>query len=239
MKKLINKTILVIMFVGSQHLLLAQYLQLKFIPIAGNKALVLGDSTYYTALNEPITFRNFLFYVSHIQLIDAKGHTTNLNNAYYLINASDTASLNIQLPVKPQIITAIQFTIGVDSVKNVSGVQTGTLDPMLGMFWTWNTGYIFAKLEGNSPVSKAPAHYVTYHIGGYKKAENAIRIVTLTINNQNKEVHQIEIGANVLSWFSGKTPLSIQINPICHSPGKLAQQIADNYAQMFHLIKVE
>jgi hypothetical protein len=37
-------------------------------------------------------------------------------------------------------ITAIKFLLGVDSLKNVSGIQTGALDPAKGMFWTWNTG---------------------------------------------------------------------------------------------------
>ncbi len=238
MEVVIKKMILFFLCICSIEVLHAQNLQLKFVPFAGKQSLVLMDSTYHTALNEPITFRNFLFYVSHIQLTNDKGHTVYLNNAYYLLNASDTASLTIHLPVKPQSIVAIQFTIGVDSIKNVSGIQTGSLDPMLGMFWTWNTGYIFAKLEGNSPVSKAPAHYVTYHIGGYKHNENALRVIQLNISKK-QWVHQIDIGADVLAWFNGKQPLSIQEHPICHSPGKLAMQIADNYAQMFHIIHVE
>ncbi len=218
--------------------LYAQSLQLKFVALAGQQPLVLLDSTYHTTLNEPVTFRNFLFYISHIQLKDDNGHEIPLKNEYYLINATDAAFKAIDLPVKPQHIASITFTVGVDSIKNVSGIQTGSLDPMRGMFWTWNTGYIFAKLEGNSPASKAPAHYVTYHIGGYKHNENALRVIHFNLP-QKKSVHQINIGADVLAWFNKPHPLSIQEHPICHSPGKLAMQIADNYAQMFHIINVE
>ena len=37
--------------------------------------------------------------------------------------------------------------LGVDSLRNVTGVQTGALDPAMDMYWTWNTGYVMAKLE--------------------------------------------------------------------------------------------
>ena len=52
---------------------------------------------------------------------------------------------------------------------------------MLGMFWTWNSGYIYARLEGQSDSAKAPAHRFTWDIGGYKAAANAAREIVLAI----------------------------------------------------------
>jgi hypothetical protein len=54
-------------------------------------------------------------------------------------------------------ITGIRFLLGVDSARNVSGIQTGALDPARGMFWTWNSGYVMAKIEGSSPSAHVPA----------------------------------------------------------------------------------
>ncbi|PZX64619.1 MbnP family protein [Hydrotalea sandarakina] len=234
MKQLYMMMLGMLVVIGS----FAQNLQLKFIPLAGNTSLVLDDSIYQTKAGEPITVRKFLFYVSHIQVKDVHGKTIPVKNNYYLFSASDTATWNIALPIQPQMLSAVSFTIGVDSIKNVSGIQTGALDPMLGMFWTWNTGYIFAKLEGNSTASPLPQQTFSYHVGGYKHNENAARTIYIPINSSHK-VTTITIGANVLSWFNGVNALSIKAHPLCHSPGKLAMQIADNYSNMFQLLKVQ
>jgi hypothetical protein len=121
----------------------------------------------------------------------------------------------------------------------MQGPQTGELDPMKGMFWTWNSGYIFAKLEGQSDSSHAPAHYFTYHIGGYKHIENAIRTVQLVIPKSSTNIHKIVIDVDVLKWFNANHQLSIAHHPICHQPGKLATQFADNYSSMFSIAEVQ
>jgi len=126
----------------------------------------------------------------------------------------------------------------VDSIKNVSGVQEGALDPMKGMFWTWKSGYIFAKLEGQSDSSHLPSHYFTYHIGGINQNENALRVVQLNIPvtyNQSKKI--IHIDANILQWFSSVHSIKIASTGYCHQPGALAVAIADNYSKMFSISK--
>ena len=52
----------------------------------------------------------------------------------------------------------ITFTIGVDSLRSTMDVskRPGVLDPAQGhdgMYWTWNSGYIFFKMEGISPAA--------------------------------------------------------------------------------------
>jgi len=42
------------------------------------------------------------------------------------------------------------------------------------MFWTWNSGYIMAKLEGTSPVSSQPNNKFEYHIGGFREPVNVV-----------------------------------------------------------------
>ncbi len=70
--------------------------------------------------------------------------------------------------------------IGVDSLKSISDVaqRTGVLDPASygtdNMYWSWNAGYIFFKLEnlfGNStPQGKSTTptkNLNQFHIGGF------------------------------------------------------------------------
>ena len=135
----------------------------------------------------------------------------------------------------------LSFIIGVDSLHNVSGAQTGALDPINGMFWTWNTGYIFAKFEGKSPFSTALNQSVVYHIGGFRQGENAIRKVTLDFPGDqvlafgNGKKTEIVIDVNLDQWFDGVNQVSIASTPVWMTPGGESLRIADNYATMFSI----
>ena len=197
------------------------------------------DSTYINPHNESFTVRNFRYYISHFTVIDINGKTWQLADTYLLIDERKPESKTIGIEIPFNNISAINFTIGVDSIKNISGVQIGALDPANGMFWTWNSGYIIAKLEGTSPASKTPQNGFTYHIGGFRKDENVAREVKLilpkTVTLSIKKTADITITANVNAWFFGNTIIKITEQPSCMSPGKLAMQIADNYARMFSI----
>ncbi|MEP6727577.1 MAG: MbnP family protein, partial [Bacteroidota bacterium] len=105
----------------------------------GNKELVLFDETYKNNFDEPFVISKFRYYISAISFTDINNRETILPAAYYLVNEADSLSKIIQLPVAAPI-KSISFIIGVDSIRNISGVQTGSLDPANGMFWTWNSG---------------------------------------------------------------------------------------------------
>ncbi len=205
---------------------------LQFKHWVGNKEMVLFDETYTNNFGEPFVISKFRYYISHLSFVDINNKETDLHDNYYLVNEADSLSKTIQLPTS-LAIKSISFTIGVDSIRNISGVQTGSLDPMNGMFWTWNSGYVFAKLEGQSDSSHAPAHGLTWDVGGFRQKENALRKVKLTINNSSATA--IVINADVLKWFDAVHPLKISQSPTCHQPGRLAMQIADNYSAMFSI----
>lgn len=198
------------------------------------------DSTYINPHGEPYTVRNFRYYISHFSATDTKGKVWPLPSAYFLVDERKPESKNMLLQLPFQNLSAIHFSIGVDSSRNVSGVQTGSLDPANGMFWTWNSGYIMAKLEGASPVSAAPQHGFTYHIGGFRNGENALRKIALPLAQPptlfTKKITTITIAANINAWFAGCTAIKIKEYSFCMNPGKLAMQIADNYAAMFSVI---
>lgn len=209
-------------------------LTIQIEPMVGAKKWLPGE-TYTNAVGESFSIDKCLFYLSNFEWQSTSGNWNSLPNSYYLVNISDSSSLQIQLPLQNQTIKGIRFIIGVDSAKNVSGIQKGVLDPARGMFWTWNTGYVMAKLEGTAAVSTMPGKKFTYHIGGYAGEQNVIKRIELIFDKHEFIQQKIFMEADLLKWFNGETPVSIAANPICHVPGKLAKQIANNYQFQFRI----
>lgn len=139
------------------------------------------------------------------------------------------------------IYSSVSFLIGVDSIRNVSGAQSGALDPANGMFWDWNTGYIMLKFEGHSPSSTAMAKQLLFHVGGFSGNSNTIRKIILnfpspvTIDNNSFQLH---IQVNAARPFGLPNPIDFSVLNTVHMPGANAVKIADNYANMFSLISV-
>jgi hypothetical protein len=208
-------------------------LVLVFRHVIGGEELVLGNS-YANVLGDTISVRKFKYYLSNFSVTDDAGNTTLLPPQYFLVDEADPSSKTITLTVPAGKVKQVRFLIGVDSIRNVSGVQEGVLDPLKGMFWTWNSGYIMAKLEGTSTASRIAGNAFTYHIGGFRNPMNSLRTVTLDLSQTNRE-KEIGITADINSWFRNSSELRISETPVCHSPGKLAVAIADNYSKMFFL----
>ena len=208
---------------------------IRFRHKVGSQELVLFNKAYTNPFGEPITITRFKYYVSHIRITGADQKERTLSNKTFLIDEADTASKMLVFTTEAASLQTLSFQIGVDSILNVSGVQTGDLDPLKGMFWTWNSGYIFAKMEGVSDSAHAPAHSFSWDVGGYKSPFNVARTIQLTLPAELTAAANpvIVIDADLLKWFNATHALKISQHPFCHQPGNLAMQIADNYANMF------
>lgn len=208
-----------------------QQMTLHFQNRFGNE--ILAPEQSYLLNGDTLTIHRFKYYISHIQLLDEQGKKVKLPVQYYLIDAADSNSNMIRLNIPIGKYQSIQFLLGVDSARNVSGVQTGALDPLHGMFWTWNSGYIMAKLEGTATSSQIAGKKFTYHIGGFKSINSTSRNISLPLPSS---LNNITIIADAKKWFDGPNELSISKEPVCHSPGALAVRIANNYAHMFSIL---
>lgn len=214
---------------------------LKFKPVAtyDSVPLVLGN-TYTNYFKEQYVPTGFKFYVHNFQMINTdSGKVFKLaNDKYYLVDFSDSTTTEIKLGILPYVYNRISFTIGVDSARNVSGAQTDALDPANGMFWTWNTGYIMAKLEGTSAKSPQAGKF-EFHIGGFSGADNVIKTVNLLFPYaQNLDLKagkesQLFVTCDANDWFYNPWDIKIADNPVISTPGLLATQVAENYSKMF------
>ncbi len=200
----------------------------------GEEELVLGNPVK-NILGETIVVQKFKYYVSNFSVTDENGKTILLPAQYYLVDEADSSTKKINLTIPDMIIGSIHFLLGVDSIKNVSGVQTGSLDPLKGMFWTWNSGYVMAKLEGTSASAATGGHLFTFDIGGFRTGNSVLKTIDFKIPKAGKTIQEINIVADINQWFKNKSEIRIAETPVCHGPGALAMKIADNYSTMFSI----
>ncbi len=128
-------------------------------------------------------------------------------NSYHLIDESKEESQSFNFNIPAGKYNSLQFLLGVDSLHNVSGAQTDDLDPTKDMFWTWNSGYVMAKMEGNSSSSKLVNNKYEFHIGGYAGPFNVIKKIQLD-SKDNKgfelkagKITEIIINADINTWW--------------------------------------
>jgi hypothetical protein len=213
----------------------------------GNIKFYLGEN-YVTEAGDTIKFTIFNYYVSNFQFIKEDGsvYTVPKDSCYFLVKADDVESQELHFKNIPAgNYKGVRFIIGVDSLKSAAPLEerTGVLDPATGaqgMYWTWNTGYIFVKAEGTCPaIPDSLQNKFKYHIGlfgGYSTPTiNNIKTVELMFNqnvkiSSNKKPN-IHCYVNPLEMFKTPTTFSIPSKPIIMASPD-SKIIADNYADM-------
>ena len=221
---MIKKIFLGLVLFFSLHSFGQKKITIKFEHFANGKKIVLNDSIYTNTFGEHYNITKLKYYVSNINFT-TKGQWE-IGKEVYLIDAEKEDSI---IKIDGRKIVGISFTIGVDSALNCSGAQSGALDPLNDMFWTWNNGYVFFKLEGTSASSTADKNRIEQHIGGYKGAYKAQRKIYLPITKMN---NAITIQVDMDKYFKD---LKIAETPVIAAPGKQAKIIADNFVGLFKI----
>lgn len=216
-------------------------LVIAFDHYAGSAPLRLDTVAYRNDLGQPFMVTMLKYYIGLIRLDEEGGSSVSFKD-YYLVDEEDEASGSIALSNIPAgRYTGISFLVGVDSAGNCSGAQAGALDPVHGMFWAWNTGYIFFKLEGKSASSALPGHIFEYHIGGYKAPAVSVRRISLRFPQPLVVAgggdHHLAIKADVAEVLKVPTTIDFARLPSV-TDTRNAAMIADNYADMFSVTAV-
>ncbi len=232
-------------------------LKIAFDNIVGNQNLVLNGFNYKNGAGEEFTITKFNYFVSNFKLFKADGssYTIPQDSSYFLIREDLRESQRISLNNVPVgDYTGVEFVLGVDSLRNTADLskRTGALDPggsMAGdgMYWSWNSGYIFMKLEGASPVAAGIGKFY-YHIGlfgGYsQRTVNNTKTIRINFGSEKatvsySSVAEVHLFADVLKVFDGPHRISIEENnSIMGEQQAKSQQVANNYAHMFSLGEV-
>lgn len=225
-------------------------LTLEFDARVGTQNLQVGTSSYVNALGQDYKVDVLRYYISNIKLKRPDGTfyedplSEDGSKGYYLIDDSNAASTFVTLENVPyDNYTGAEFTIGVDASRVSQGAQTGALDPANKHFWTWNSGYIFVKIEGTSSYSTETGNEYLYHMGGYKTDPaiptlvNNIKIKSILFGGEEAVVSassqpEIHIIVDVKKFFEGETNIDFSQNAQCHVP-TCGVAIADNYENTF------
>lgn len=210
----------------------------RFNVMANGKPL-LKDSSYTNPFNEIYQVTRLKYYISNINLAGKK--KMEWNKEVFLLDAGVTDSMSSKM--LPGLYSKLFFTIGVDSALNCSGAQEGALDPLNGMFWTWNSGYIFFKMEGYSTASAADLQRIEHHVGGYRYPNKASRLVELDLP-QVLEIKEggkyiVNITVDLDRYWKGINDIKIASQALLMTPGGLAIKAADNFPAMFSITGIQ
>ena len=209
--------------------------------MVGSMPLALNTQTYINENLDTFSVSLFKYYISNIKLKRDDGYEFVEPESYRLIKQNDSTSLSFSIPNVPLgNYISMEFIIGVDSLRNCSGAQTGALDPIHDMFWDWAQGYIFAKMEGSCNAS--PFGNFFQHIGGFTGQWNTIvksspSFGTNLIQVVSDKVPKVMMKTDILEWF--KNPSTIDLAGYSSvAIGKKAHEIALNYADMISVTAI-
>lgn len=155
--------------------------------------LELGTMKYTNAAGNNYQVDLLKYYVTNIILVKDDNTEFKLGN-YDLINAADASTLKIDaLKVPNGTYTKIKFNVGIPYDRNHNGAQDGDLDPMYGMIWDWNTGYVFFKHEGKYKNTSGVTKSLTFHYATDRALVNMeVPLTTnLVVNGSNKQLHMV------------------------------------------------
>jgi hypothetical protein len=116
-------------------------------------------------LNDTIAVRidQFKFYV--------QATNDNKPNNIHLIDAAVKETWHWTSLIAP-------MQVGIHAAIQTSGVFTGDLDPINGMYWAWNTGFISVKCVGEVIHTKnGKLQKFEYHLGAYQAPFACIKTI--------------------------------------------------------------
>lgn len=237
-------------------------LSVEFDNIVGDRTLTINNtgSLYSNAANEKFSISALQYFISNIEVTTNTGKTyaVNQDSSYFLISGADKSTRFAKVKVPEGDYSKLKFTLGVDSLRSTMPVdkRTGVLDPayggghdLSGMYWGWNSGYIFFKFEGNSAVisndvngDPTGKHQFKYHIGGFggysAPTLNNIRTVTLDLTAggiakvRADRPSNIHLLVDLMKVFNGKNKFSIGAHPTVMF-SDFSTSISSNLTEMF------
>lgn len=171
-----------------------QFHSLRFRFTFGGEEIELQKSYFSEAMNDSIQLETVKLYVSNIHFKKDGKIVDTTSKKFYLIDLENKFSRDISfagLGVRP--CDTLEFSIGIDSLMNVSGAMGDDLDPVHGMYWAWQSGYINFKIEGKSNVCKTRNNVFQFHVGGYSSPYPSIQHFKFAISKTDNVTIEIPL----------------------------------------------
>jgi hypothetical protein len=177
-----------------QHLIffLLVFMNISFTS-AQLKFALAHDSLRYMPIriNQEDSVSLLRFYISNIHIEQGRKIIWEAHKKHYLIDfTQNRLATNIVSGTGLENIKKgrLKFTLGVDHKTASQGIGEGPLDPIQGMYWTWQSGYINFKLEGVSSKCPSRKNRFQLHLGGFQKPFRSAQIIELQITGTRANV---------------------------------------------------
>jgi hypothetical protein len=218
-----------LMFLFYPEELYSQAFTINIKPMYYGHIIQIDHPVIDSVLGEQVTFKECKFYLGKFTLYSKD--TILHFDRYHLIDIENANTTALSFPIPPFFYAdSISFLLGIDSVTNISGIMDGDLDPLNGMYWAWNSGYINMKIEGITPKCPGRNNLFQFHIGGYQAPYQTAQNISFAI----KRSQNIEIQMNVQNILE-KVQLSKEYQIM--SPGKKAKEMSESMSTMFSILQ--
>lgn len=215
----------------------------------GSKDLVLNDSVYVNEKGNKFTVSMFKYYVTNIHLIDNQGNKFLVPNSYCLFDQGEAGAHTHRIEhgntahldsARVGVYDSIQVMIGVDVLKNHAVGNRGALDPAKGMFWNWNTGYIFVRFEGSylkDSLNVAGGDSVLrksliYHVGFNSNARTIKMKLPTRFEIKDGQKSTLKLEADILEMFKNPNLVDFEVSRNSMAVQALQTTVANNYVNM-------
>jgi hypothetical protein len=221
-------------------------LTISFQAVANGQSLTITKGSYTNTSNDKFTITRLDYYITNVRLKKDDGSVFTEKESYHLIRHSKNETTFSISAIPAGNYTSIEFLIGVDSLRNISGSQTGALDPTNGMFWDWTTGYKFFVMEGvysSSATATIGQQEYALHVGGFSGPYKCLQTCSLNFSQPLKASNngKVKISFNTVVDEVFTNPKKIGFDYYYANTGSLAifQEISVNYRDMFVIDKTE
>ena len=194
------------------------------------QALELGKSYELPGKEGTLAVETVRLYLSHLQFFQDDEWVADLPQQHLLLDAEKPTSLQVEIPLQAVgKFNQLRFQLGVDSLTNMAGAQGGDLDPMYGMYWAWQSGYINLKLEGTASASPARHKRFQFHLGGFLAPFPSVQEIRLPTTDTDQLLVAIQ-----LDQFFAAIDLAQTYQVM--SPGEQAASLSRVFASIFSLL---
>jgi hypothetical protein len=209
--------------------LLGQESKSLFVQVDYNNSPLTLGKTYVSQKGDSLRINKFKCYLSDLKLHFTDGRSETIGKKYTLFDADSLAAPAYKMAdFKNSSPVYLELSIGIDSIPNTQGALSNELDVQNGMYWAWQSGFINWKIEGTSSSCATHKQHYTFHVGGYKAKQNALRTIRLPFPQNAKNILHIDLAA-FFNEISLKTTHTIQI------PGDAAMLLANLFTKSFWL----
>ncbi|MGK0386955.1 MAG: hypothetical protein ACI849_001574 [Patiriisocius sp.] len=184
------------------------------------------DTFYKISEKDSLSIQQIKLYISDITFLKDGKKTGETLEKYHVLDAQNNLHYKTPYKIKRNGFDTVSFTIGLDAETQKKGIQGGVLDPINGMYWTWQSGFINFKLEGTSSLCTTRKNNFQFHIGGYKEPFQTSRKVSLVCTNSEN----LNIDINLAAFFEA-TNISEQSQVM--SPNESAVAISKTLPVLF------